>query len=83
MSGVDYLQQWVCVELVEEVHDSICPKRGAANDNVSLALRPVHAVGAAQLLTLHPRVRQLLELEKRTKTAINLRCAFSDELLFM
>ena len=55
------------VELVEEVHDGVGVQRGGADDHVFLVGRPVGGVGAAQLLPLHPRVRQLLELKTKNR----------------
>ena len=50
------------VELIEEIHDGVCLQRGGADDDVFLRLGAMAAVRPALLLTLHPRVRQLLKL---------------------
>ena len=50
------------VELVEEVHDTVSLQCRGDYDHVLLILSPVTAVRSTHLLPLHPRVRQLLEL---------------------
>ncbi len=52
------------VELVEEIHDGVSVERRGADDDVLLVLRAVRAVRPALLLPLHPRERQLLELQR-------------------
>jgi len=54
----------MCVEFVEKVHDAVGLQRGGDDDHVFLVLRPMTAVRASHLLALHPRVRQLLELQR-------------------
>ena len=50
------------IKLVEEIHDSVSLQRCAADNHVFLALRSVRRVRATQLLPLHPRESQLLQL---------------------
>lgn len=64
-----YLQQGVRVELVEEVHDGVGVQRGGAHHHVLLALRAVRRVRAAQLLPLHPREGELLQLQIKSSVS--------------
>ena len=50
------------VELIEEVEDDVSIDRRCYDDHVLLVLGPMAAVCASLLLSLYPRVRQLLEL---------------------
>jgi len=62
------------VELVEEIHQQVDLQRADAQHHVFLRLRPVAAVVAAQLLALHPQVRQLFKLtyaKQRIQLIIN------------
>jgi len=59
------------VELVEKIHDTVCLQCGGDNDHVLLGLCPMTAVRPTHLLSLHPRVGKLLELESAATTQRN------------
>jgi len=57
----------MCVEFVKEVHDAVGLQGRGDDHDMLLVLSPMTAVSPAHLLPLHPRVRQLLELQQHQR----------------